>query len=151
MCYSCLARTKNEWGVCVWVLFSAWDTRGGKFLKHMLGGFVFSRSQLLLLCLLWEKAEVKIREGWRQLSSQRNLMYLKLRSNFRHFLKCHGCGIVEGDWWPVVGDISACVVFLAASFCVWILLPLRGRQLSSSVQLFNGFIVFHLLDVLYNM
>lgn len=57
--------------------------------------------------------------------------------------------MVEGDWWPVVGDISAFVVFLAASFCVWILLPLRERQLSSTVQLFSGFIIFHLLDVLY--
>lgn len=123
----------------------------GRLLKKML---VFvcrpppHPSQLLLLCLLWEKIEVKIREGLRLLSFQRKLICLKLSSIFRHFLKCHGYGIVEGDWWPVVGDISAFVVFLAASFCVWILLPSRERQLSRTVQLFSGFIIFHLLDVL---
>lgn len=123
----------------------------GRLLKKML---VFvcrpppPPSQLLLLCLLWEKIEVKIREGLRLLSFQRKLICLKLSSIFRHFLKCHGYGIVEGDWWPVVGDISAFVVFLAASFCVWILLPSRERQLSRTVQLFSGFIIFHLLDVL---
>lgn len=150
MCYSCLARTKNEWGVCVWLSFLLGTGQGETFKKNV--GFCLPPpsppSQLLLLCLLWEKIEVKIREGLRLLSFQRKLICLKLSSIFRHFLKCHGYGIVEGDWWPVVGDISAFVVFLAASFCVWILLPSRERQLSLTVQLFSGFIIFHLLDVL---
>lgn len=79
-------------------LFSPLDRRGGKFFKNGLSsclGF-FSPSQLLLFCLLWEKTEVKIREGLRPLSFQRNLRCLKLSSIFRHFLKCHDRGIVEG-------------------------------------------------------
>lgn len=53
---------------------------------------------------------------------------------FRHFLKCHGCGIVEGDWRSLVGDISACVVFLAAAFFLCSnLSPLEGKAAKQAV------------------
>lgn len=67
--------------MCMILLFSAW-ARGKGFFK-MVGPCLCRRRvapplPAALSVLLWEKAEVKIWEGLRQLPFQRNLMCLKL-------------------------------------------------------------------------
>lgn len=115
------------------VLFSAWDRRGGKLFFNVLG-WVFWFFWLGFSPPVLPLGDSRGKDQGR-FSFQRNLC-LRLGRIFRHFLKRHGCDIEEGDWQPVVGDFPAGVVFLAASFRVWILLPSRARQLSKLCSAF---------------
>lgn len=88
-----------------------------------------------------------MREGSGRLSFQRGLVSLQLGGLSRHLLKRHGRG-AAGDGGsqrqvtspPVSRFSMPCSV--SGSSC-W-----RAGQLSGSVQLFNSFVIFQLLDEL---
>lgn len=105
----------------------------------------FFPSQLLLLCVFWEKAEAKMREGSGRLSFQRGLVSLQLGGFSRHSLKRHGRGAAGGgsSRWQVTSppvSHSSLPRSVSGSSC-W-----RAGRLSGSVHLFNSFVIFQLLD-----